>query len=70
MVCARTALTCGRRQHGGYDWIRNLVFDDVRRLPHPLGVNDDLDVGNVREAHRAESGSTTRCRRRSARQRQ
>ncbi len=40
-------LHMGRRKHGGYDRIGNLVFDDVRRLPHPFGVNDDLHVGNV-----------------------
>ena len=33
-----------RGQQSSDDWVGNLVFDDVRRLTLPVGVNDDLHV--------------------------
>ena len=49
MVCARTALTCGAASKRRDDRISDLVLDDVGRLARPGGMNDDFDVGNVRQ---------------------
>ncbi|MNF34273.1 hypothetical protein D3C84_151100 [compost metagenome] len=39
----------GHRQHGGGQWIGNLVLDDLRRLSRIGGADDHLDVGEVRQ---------------------
>ena len=36
-------------EHGGHDGVSHLVFQDVRRHV-PFRVDDDLNVGNVRES--------------------
>ena len=40
-------LGLGHREHLGGDGIGDLVLDDLRRLARPLGVDDDLHVGQV-----------------------
>ena len=42
-------LLARHRKHLGRDRIRDLVLDDLRRLARPLGVDDDLHVGQVRD---------------------
>src|SRR5579872_7574508 len=34
-------------QKRGHDWVGNLIFDEVRRLAFPVGVNDHLHVRYV-----------------------
>ena len=38
--------------------ITNLVLDDVGRLAFPVGVNDDLDIGNVRQGVKRDMSHT------------
>ena len=39
-----------RGEHRGDDGVGHLVFDDVGRLARPVGVDDDLHVGNIRQS--------------------
>ena len=47
-----------RRKHRGDDRIGHLILDEIGRLPHPFGVDDHLDVGDVRQ--RVERNSIER----------
>src|SRR5207248_7006209 len=38
-----------RRQERRYDGVGDLIFDDVGRFAFPTGMNDDLNVGNIRQ---------------------
>ena len=38
----------GRRQQRRDHGIRDLIFDDVGRLPRPWRMDDDFHIGNVR----------------------
>src|SRR5262249_49189836 len=38
------------RQQGSDNGIGNLIFHEVRRAPHPGGVDNDLSVGDVRDS--------------------
>ena len=38
-----------RGEHRGDDRIGHLILDDIGRLAHPFGVDDHLNVGDVRQ---------------------
>jgi len=38
-----------RREHRGDNRIGHLILDKIGRLPHPFGMDDHLNVGNVRQ---------------------
>ena len=42
-------LGIGNRQHLGGDRVGDLVFDDLRSLAREVGVDDHLDIGEIRD---------------------
>src|SRR5512133_1398537 len=36
-----------RREQGSDDWIRDLIFNDIRWTSRPRRMNDNLHIGNV-----------------------
>ena len=42
-------LNVRRGQQGSHDWIGNLILDDIGRLAFPIGMDDYLHIGNVRQ---------------------
>src|SRR4029079_2282816 len=36
-----------RSEQRRHNWVGDLVFDDVWRFTLPIGVNDDLNIGNI-----------------------
>ena len=47
-LCA-DRLDVWRGEHRGDNWIGHLILDEIGRLAHPFGMNNHLDVGDIRQ---------------------